>query len=234
MSSTLLTLTNKILRRLGQQTVTTVASPSTNLQQIIDEINDTIQVDARSYDWNWMYVSGNQASTSGSRTLVLSSITNLDFLRRPRRVFEQTTPMTLKFAGQLEWERLTQTTFTGVPRRFRIAGTTSGSTEYLILELDPRPSGSISYIVEGFKNPTALSANGDSSPFPDEVIVNGVLMRHYDYDGNDYRLAVRLHDQALDSLMSQNDDSDVVFGDEQAISASSTAPPILPRNYGGF
>src|SRR3990167_882280 len=212
MSSSLLIVCNKIARRLGIQTFASgnFTTPSAILQQIIDEINETIQSDNKIHDWNFLFLSGTKASTSGSRTLTLddSSLSSLDILRPLRRVHESTTPYNLREVGELEWQRYTNILITGTPRRYRRAGTSSGS---LVLELDPRPTSAITYTIEGTRV-LSMSASTDTVAYPDDVLVNGALTRHLDYDGNDYGLASSNHDRAIEQMLhAEQDGEDIIF-----------------------
>lgn len=213
--STLLVVVNRVLRTLNQETVSAgqidTASIDPALQFIIDEVN-TVQIeDARLYDWTFLEGQASQSNAVNSRSMVLSSLSNIDFMRPFVRVRDTVTPRILRECGLKEWHDRTWTTLTGTPMVYRKFGVVQNSVTKIHhpkIELDPQPSTARSYQFDYWKVPIDLTASTDISVFPDEVMVNGVLARHTFFDGNDPSKYQAAHDLAIERLMTQIDDGE--------------------------
>ena len=80
-----------------------------------------------------------------------------------------------------------------------------------------------------------MSASTDTVAYPDDVLVNGALTRHLDFDGNDYGLASSNHDRAIEQMLhAEQDGEDIIFGSLASPQNLPTAEPILPPLYGEF
>lgn len=231
-------MANRVSREVGGPEITTgqITTPDIEVQQIIDAFNE-IQGEAfEKGDWFFANDSFTMTSTAGSRTLIMSAVTNLNFMKPLRKVRDTTNNRHLKELTPRLWDSRTWSTNTGTPTAYRRFGFATSNAGLMIakIHLDPRPTVStISYEIEYPTILTDLTSPSGRSPFPDTLLLNGVLSRMVHYDGFDAKPFKDKYDEMLDTLITNEDTGTEHVGGGAADDETSRQMQ-LPADYPGY
>lgn len=154
--STFLEIVNEVLRRAGQETVSTLVSAEIPVRQTMDFVNDAYFEILEAAQCKFLEAKATFNTVNGTALYSLASDADVSFLLKDR-VRETTSDRYLPEvdpAGMLA----SQLSDSGKPVRFWVEGTQ--------LRMHPTPNGVYTIEYYYLKRPTKLSANTDNSLIP--------------------------------------------------------------------
>ena len=175
--SSFLALTNDILRRSGQQTVSTLASAQSPVLQAMDFINDCYLDIVQSVTSTWLETTGTLSTVASTATYTLASDADVAFLRTAK-IMDTTQKRRLSLINpdELTYGDLIAV---GAPQGFWCEGQQ--------LRVYPIPNGIYSLSYGYWKRPVKLVADADVPLIPaawERLLIRGALAHFYRYMGD--------------------------------------------------
>lgn len=212
MGSQLVTLCSAVSLEIGGGTITAGDIDAQNKDSEVQHLLNTFaSVQEECWDKNdWTFTQDTVTgvlSTANSRIIVLSAISNLNFMKPLYKVRDRTNNFDLKEISKRRWDEKTSVTSTGTPYYYRRFGfsTTAAGVIYGKIGLDPRPTAAGNYEVDYPTTPPSLTSSTSRSPFPDDLLISGVLSRMTHYEGVDHVFHQNRFKEILDQLMTNHD-----------------------------
>jgi len=174
MSASFITIVNKVLRRLRESTVTTVAENAYS-QLISDFVNDTKREVEDAWNWETLRITLTATTTASLFNYVLVDAGNRI---RVLNAWNDTDNFELQYAPSKWFDEqflMSSTVPTGSPTHYTFNGVDSNGD--IQIDLFPIPSGVYNLRFNCVKTTDPLALDADTTNIPDEIIVMGALSR---------------------------------------------------------